>query len=116
MNKHRSKRGSIASRISCINKDQLPLINTQATSVEITNWKKSDKVRACYNKLPSYIERILQRACGSEKQRSPAQVVFAKTLVKAMLNPKINQLRINEDFMKNKIEKYSVQNSNYFFF
>jgi hypothetical protein len=121
LNKHRSKRGSNASRIReamfvVFGSDQLPLINTHATSVEITNWKKSDKVRACYNKLPSYMERILQRACGSEKQRSPAQVVFAKTLVKAMLNPKINQIRISEDFMKNKIEKYSVQNSNCFFF
>jgi hypothetical protein len=92
--------------------DQLPLINSQAPSVEITNWKKSDKVRACYNKLPSYMERILQKACGSEEQRSSAQVVFAKTLVKAMLNPKVNQIRISESFMKRRIEKYSVQITN----
>jgi hypothetical protein len=56
------------------------------------------------------MERILQRACGSEQQRSSAQVVFAKTLV--MLNPKINQIRISESFMKSKIEKYSVQIAN----
>jgi len=54
----------------------------------------------------------LQRACGSEQQKSSAQVVFAKTLVKAMLNPKINQIRISESFMKSKIEEYSVQIAN----
>ena len=57
------------------------------------------------------MEKILQKACGSEQQRSPAQVVFAKTLVKAMLNPKINQIKISESFMK-KNEKYSVQITN----
>src|SRR3989337_1780843 len=39
--------------------DQLPLINSQAPSDEITNWKKSDKVLACYNKLHCLYYHIL---------------------------------------------------------
>ena len=61
------------------------------------------------------MERILQRACGSKQQRSPPQVVFAKILVKAMLNPKISQIKISENFMKKKIERYSVKNSKLIF-
>jgi len=120
LNKHRSRRGTFASRVResmfvVYGTDQLPLINSQAPSDEITNWKKSDKVLACYNKLSTYMERILQRACGSKQQRSPPQVVFAKILVKAMLNPKISQIKISENFMKKKIERYSVKNSKLIF-
>jgi hypothetical protein len=80
LNKHRSKRGSFAFRVResilvVYGTDQLPLINTHATSVEITNWKKSDKVRACYNKLPSYMKRILQRVCSPDSDL--LYIVFA---------------------------------------
>ena len=114
MNKHRSRRGTFASRVResmfvVYDTDQLPLINSQAPSDEITNWKKSNKVLACYNKLSTYMERILQRA---KQQRSQPQVVFAKILVKALLNPKISQIKISENFMKKKIERYSVKIAN----
>ena len=122
LNKHRSKRDSLASRIrvsmfSVFGRDQLPRINTQATSNEISSWKKSNQVQACYHKLQTsttYMKRIIEGVCGTDKD--PLEIVFTKALVKSMLNPRVQQIKLNESFMKRKIEKYMVHPVKHYFF
>ena len=89
--------------------DQLPFINTNASGREISKWKNSHEVKKCYEKLHTYMEKIIEKVCGMDPQkRSPVQVAFTKASVKMMLNPKIYKIRFSETLMKRKIEQYMV--------
>ena len=111
--KHRSKRGSLSSRIksamfSVYGIDQLPYINTNASGRKILEWKNSNQVKRCYEKLHTYMDKIVEKVCEREQARSLPQVAFTKASVKMMLNPKIDKIKSNETFMRKKIEKYMV--------
>lgn len=96
--------------------DQLPFINTNASGREISEWKNSDKVKKCYENIHTYMEKIIEKVCGTDPQKiSPVQVAFTKASVKMMLNPKIYKIKFNETLMKRKIEQYMVL-IRYFFF
>jgi hypothetical protein len=98
--------------------DQLTPINTSASAEDIFKWKNSAEVSNCYRKLNTYMERILKKLYGPDKEkRSEIQVAFAMALVEEILNPKKDLLKIKEDTMQLRIEKYmvSLKNVNYIF-
>jgi GTP1/Obg family GTP-binding protein len=89
--------------------DQLPYINTNASGRAIAEWKNSDEVKKCYEKLHTYMEKIIEKVCGIDPQRrSLAQVAFTKASVKMMLNPRTDKIRFSETLMKRKVEQYMV--------
>lgn len=89
--------------------DQLSPINTSASAEEILEWKNSAAVSNCYKKKNTYIERILKKLYGPDREkRSEVQVAFAMALVEEFLNPKKDLLKIKEDTMQLRIEKYMV--------
>src|SRR5437764_12785899 len=65
MKQFRSARGTLATKardalFTYFGDVNLPRINTSAPPIEISNWKKSNKVRKCYNKLSKIIIRYWQ--------------------------------------------------------
>src|SRR5437773_35372 len=62
MKQFRSARGTLATKardalFTYFGDVNLPRINTSAPPIEISNWKKSNEVRKCYNKLFEIIIR-----------------------------------------------------------
>lgn len=80
-------------------------------------WKVSCEVRNCYKKLSIphniYVERILEKALGPKHKRHNVQVAFALALIENLLNPKKEDIKIKEDLMQIRIEKYMVYFYNY---
>src|SRR3954471_11156767 len=61
-----SARGTLATKVrdalfTYFGDVNLPRINTSAPPIEISNWKKSNEVRKCYNKLFENNNKILAR-------------------------------------------------------
>ncbi len=52
------------------------------------------------------MKRIIKRICDTDKD--PLKIAFTQVLVKSMLNSQVQQIKLNESFMKRKIEKYIV--------
>lgn len=96
---------------SVFGEDQLPPINTNASCIDISNWKRSSKVHSCFKKLPAYMGKIVDKIYGVDpRKRSSVPVAFAVALVSTMLNPKTDQIKVNEDAIKRSMEKYMVRN------
>ncbi|CAB4376816.1 unnamed protein product [Rhizophagus irregularis] len=116
LNKLRSFRSTFATRIkeamfAAFGSDQLPPINTNDSPADIAEWKASSKVRKCYKKLliphNSYMKRIFEKVFSSNRdKRYKVQVAFTLALVEHMLDPKRKDIKIKEDLMQIKIEKY----------
>ena len=68
----------------------LPQINTSASPIEISNWKISNEVRKCYNKLfddkNKVLAKILERVFGKNIPK-PAHSAFAIAVCTSILNP-----------------------------
>ena len=52
------------------------------------------------------MKRIIKRICDTDKDT--LKIAFTQVLVKSMLNSQVQQIKLNESFMKRKIEKYIV--------
>src|SRR5256885_14548612 len=86
MKQFRSARGTLATKardalFTYFGDVNLPRINTSAPPIEISNWKKSNEIRKCYNKLfennNKVLARLLEKIFGKNLhiQRSQSQFV-----------------------------------------
>jgi hypothetical protein len=93
--------------------NKLPVMNTNATSNTVLKWKSSEVVADCYKKLfkeaPSYMDRILDKVYGTDPdKRSNVQIAFAVVLVEYILNPQKERIKISEELLERRIERYMV--------
>ena len=91
----RSARGTLATKVrdalfNYFGNVNLPRINTSAPPIEISNWKNSNEVRKCYNKLfddkNKVLAKILERVFGKNIPK-PAHSAFAIAVCTSILNP-----------------------------
>lgn len=115
-------RGSLATKIkeavfATYGEVNLPLINSNASPSEITNWKKRPEVSKCYEKLfkhmnnnndsPLVITRILEKAFLG-KEYSNSEFAYAIAICKILLNPKHDVLQMKQAILKSKVKYYLV--------
>jgi hypothetical protein len=100
--------------------NKLTVINTNASSKKVLDWKNSAVVAECHKKLfePSsnYMNRILDKVYGTDlSKRSDVQVAFAVVLVEYILNSRKERIKAAEELLERRIEKYLVcfQNHKY---
>src|SRR5688572_32837162 len=79
MKQFRSARGTLATKVrdalfTYFGEVNLPRINTSAPPIDISNWKKSNEVRKCYDKLFDNKNKALAKVL---------EKVFGKNLLKA---------------------------------
>ena len=91
--------------------DKLPVINTNDSSNEVLAWKNSSVVAECFEKLKTngdyYLNKILDKVYGTDpEKRSEVQVAFTIVLVHYVLNPKKEHIKIKEEVLQRKIQKY----------
>src|SRR2546421_6053587 len=95
MKQFRSARGTLATKardalFTYFGDVNLPRINTSAPPIEISNWKKSNEVRKCYNKLFENNNKVLARLLEKKTflslyiQRSQSQFVHRFLTPKAI--------------------------------
>src|SRR2546426_8746444 len=105
MKQFRSARGTLATKA----RDALftyfgdvnpPQINTSAPPIEISNWKKSNEVRKCYNKLfknnNTILIRLLEKFFGKNLPK-PVHSVFTIAVCTSILNPKSDRIQLNKE-------------------
>ena len=95
----------------------LPLINSNASPLEITKWKKRPEVFRCFESLfknmdengnsPLVITRIVERAFLGKEYSNP-EFAYAIAICKTMLNPKHDALQMKETILKSKVKYYLV--------
>lgn len=95
----------------------LPSIKTNASPLEISNWKKSLEVNASYKKLfkrmndnnnsPLTILFIIERVF-LEKEYTNVELAYVVAVCETTLNPNNDSLQLNESIMTNKINHYLV--------
>ena len=122
MQKHRSLRGSLTSRIkdavfSIFGEANLPCVNMTCSADDIKTWKLGAAAR-CHKKLfepisssePSvtYMSRILEKVWTDSEKASEISVAFAISVAETLLNPKYESILINEETLKTKIRKNLV--------
>jgi hypothetical protein len=94
----------------------LDVINTNATSVEITAWKHSAKTLACYKNLCktpdgedlSIMARILDKV-WPRSDASEEQLSFAISVCQTILDPSNEIIQMNESVLKSIIQKNKVK-------
>lgn len=94
----------------------MPPINTNASPIEISEWKKKPEVENCYKKLfinsnnkeeePLILTRIVQRVF--KKKCSTNEMSFVVAVCSYVLNPKYQNLKLKEKTIKRKVKIYSV--------
>ena len=103
MKQFRSARGTLATKardalFTYFGDVNLPRINTSAPPIEISNWKKSNEVRKCYNKLfennNKVLARLLEKIFGKNLPK------FAITVCTSILNPESDRIQLCEESMK----------------
>ena len=95
----------------------LPSIKTNASPLEISNWKKSLEVNASYKKLFKRmndnnnslltISFIIERVF-LEKEYTNVELAYVVAVCETTLNPNNDSLQLNESIMTNKINHYLV--------
>jgi hypothetical protein len=93
----------------------LDVINTNATSAEITAWKHSAKTLACYKNLCktpdgkdlSIMARILDKV-WPKSNASEEQLSFTISICQTILDPVNEIIQINEGVLKSIIQKNKV--------
>jgi len=104
----RSARGTLATKVrdalfTYFGDVNLPRINTSAPPIEISNWKNSNEVRKCYNKLfddkNKVLAKILERVFGKNIPK-PAHSAFAIAVCTSILNPESDRIQLSEESMK----------------
>ncbi|EXX65651.1 hypothetical protein RirG_131230 [Rhizophagus irregularis DAOM 197198w] len=128
--KHRSARGSLASKVKDImyvvfkefNLPTIPAVNTALKESEIRKWKGSPAVKNCYGNLfkkiknpdpETYMSRILQILKG-KNQLSNMQIAYAISICEIILNPKNLHIQVTESVIKPVLTKnlVSIRNLN----
>ena len=95
----------------------LPLINSNASPLEITKWKKRPEVSKCFENLfkkmddnensSLVITHIVERAFLGKEYSNP-EFAYAIAICKTMLNPKHDALQMKETILKSKVKYYMV--------
>jgi hypothetical protein len=120
--KHRSRRGSIATRVrstifSIFGEDNLPPINTKSSPQEIVAWKNSSQVRNVANKLNQSISdneemtwhaRILEKSWANSKKLSEEKIGFTLSICQYLLSPKIETIKIVDETIRKILKKNIV--------
>ena len=94
----------------------LPLINTNASSSEISRWKQKEEVSNCYKRLFEKIDNkensplVLTRIIGKvlHKNSSTVETAFVVIICMGILDPKNGKLKFSSKTMKQKIKYYLV--------
>ena len=94
----------------------LPLINTNASSSEISRWKQKEEVSNCYKRLFEKIDNkensplVLTRIIGKvlHKNSSTVETAFMVVICMGILDPKNGKLKFSSKTMKQKIKYYLV--------
>ena len=90
-------------------------INNSASHETVLKWKKSDKTKACYQRLfdevedseETYMVKILKKVFPSG-DGSPENAAYAIAVAQAMLNPKYDKITMSDTAIKSKIAKNVV--------
>src|SRR5205814_7647964 len=117
----RSLRGTLASKtreaiFSIFGETNLPPINTNASSSEISRWKQKEEVSNCYKRLFEKIDNkensplVLTRIIGKvlHKNSSTVEMAFVVVICMGILDPKNGKLKFSSKTMKQKIKYYLV--------
>ena len=108
MKQFRSARGTLATKardalFTYFGDVNLPRINTSAPPIEISNWKKSNEVQKCYNKLfknnNKVLARLLEKIFGKNLPK-PVHSAFAIAVCTSILNPESDRIQLCEESMK----------------
>src|SRR5687767_8953856 len=86
-------------------------INTNATPVEIYQWKSTTSVQNCYNNLfrsitegdVAYVTRIVERACPDPTKRTNLQTAYAVSICQTLLDPNNDNIKISKSTIKQKL-------------
>ena len=115
-------RGSLATKtreaiFATFGEQQLPLIKSNSNPSDISRWKESSEVDACYKKLfkrmkddadsPRTISLIIERVFHG-KDYSKAEFSYAVAVCESVLNPKHSSLQLRESTMKSRVKRYMV--------
>jgi hypothetical protein len=94
----------------------LPLINTNASPVEITEWKKRPEVANCFKKLfekssnmkeeQLILTQIIKKVF--KRKYSNVEMAFVIVVCKHILNPKYPKLKLGAKAMKREVKIYLV--------
>jgi len=101
---------------SIFGETNLPLINTNASSSEISRWKQKEEVSNCYKRLFEKIDNkensplVLTRIIGKvlHKNSSTVETAFVVIICMGILDPKNGKLKFSSKTMKQKIKYYLV--------
>jgi hypothetical protein len=97
---------------------QLESINSNAISSDVSAWKSSEKMKACYQKLfmpiasdpnDTYMVRILGKVWPSKMPRN-IQMAYAMAICQIMLNEYYVKLTMSEETVKKRVRKNLVCN------
>ena len=108
MKQFRSARGTLATKVrdalfTYFGEVNLPRINTSTPPIDISNWKKSNEVRKCYDKLfdnkNKALAKILEKVFGKNLPK-PAHSAFAIAVCTSILNPESDRIQLSEESMK----------------
>ena len=117
----RSLRGTLASKtreaiFALFGETALPPINTNASSLEISKWKRKKEVSSCYKRLferidskedsPLILTRIIDKVLN--KKSSSVEMAFVVIICLAILDPKNGKLKLSTKTMKHKVKYYLV--------
>ena len=128
MDKHRSLRGTLTSRIkesifTIFGENILPPINLNASSTEISRWKSTQNVRWCYTNLfepmnenttISYMARILEKVWPDSRTPSQTQIAYAISVCQVVLDPNNKHIRITKKTIKKRFRRNLVSFSAFF--
>ena len=121
MEKHRSLRGSITSKVkesifAIFGENELPAININASAAEISRWKSLPSVRNCYDNLfqqtgernTSRMSRILARVWPNSAIPSQMQQAYAIAICQIFLNPDEKNIKITKKLIKRRLQSNLV--------
>lgn len=114
MEKHRSLRGTLTSRIkesifTIFGENILPPINLNAPPIEISQWKLTSNVRWCYDNLfspmnenttISYMARILEKIWPDSSIPSQTLLAYTVSVCQVVLDPNNKNIRITKKTIK----------------
>ena len=116
MKQFRSARGTLATKVrdalfTYFGDVNFPRINTSAPPSEISNWKKSNEVKKCYDKLfdnkNKALAKVLEKVFGKNLPK-PAHSAFAIAVCTSILNPESDRIQLSEESMKVIYNNYLV--------
>ena len=123
LEKHRSLRGSIISKIKksvfvVFGENELPPINLDASPAEINQWKSLQNVQRCYENLfqpipeardvnLTYIVLILARVWPVTPP-SQTQTAYGISVCQTLLNPNEKNIKITKRVIKEKLQNNLV--------